>query len=378
MTRALVRTIVIPAVVLLPLVGCEAKKSSNPLSPSIAGPIEGVEITTPRLLEPSQGTRLKASQQPVRLLIENSSTNGVRPVAYVFEVATDREFANKAFSRSGVAPGGDGRTSVTVDALETGRKYYWRVKADDGANSSPHALSEFELLPRPHMDPPPAHAPANNAQLANRKPELVVGRSNRNEAIGNVVYYFQIALDVTFGSIVSDGSRSEAGGTTMYMPAADLTGNTTYYWRARASDGEFTSDWTPINAFRTAAAPAPGPGPAPGPAPVPGGPCNSSNPEAIVQCERAKYPGFMSHSQMYDFVVAVVQSLNRNGIGGGPFGILRKTGGTNCNGYSCDVICAGQGGGQRQYDVLSDIDGAQSAKFDGPLPTIRVDVCEIR
>jgi hypothetical protein len=81
---------------------------------------------------------------------------------------------------------------------------------------------------------------------------------------------------------------------------------------------------------------------------------------------------------MYNFVVAVVQSLNRNGIGGGPFGILRKTSGTNCNGYSCDIVCAGQGGGQRQYDVLGDIDGAQLAKFDGPLPTIRVDVCEIR
>ena len=70
MTRVLVRTIALPALVLVPLFGCEAKKSSNPLSPSIAGPIAGVEITAPRLLEPGQGTRLKASQQPVRLLID--------------------------------------------------------------------------------------------------------------------------------------------------------------------------------------------------------------------------------------------------------------------------------------------------------------------
>ena len=377
MTRALVRTIVLPSLMLVPLVGCEAKKSSNPLSPSVAGPIEGVEITAPRLLEPAQGTKLKASQQPVRLLIENSSTNGVRPVAYVFEVATDSGFANKAFSRSGVVPGADGRTSVTVEALESGRQYHWRVKADDGANSSPHALSQFEILPRPQMDPPTPQSPVNNAQLTTRRPELVVGKASRNAGIGSVVWYdFQIALDVTFGSVVSAGSREDLGPTTSYMPDGELTGGTTYYWRSRASDGETTTGWSAINSFRTAAAPAPGP--APGPAPAPGGPCNSGSAEAIVQCERAKYSGHMSHGEMYNFVVAVVQSLNRNGIGGGPFGLLRKTGGTNCNGYSCDVVCAGQGGGQRQYDILSDIDGAQTPKFDGPLPTIRVDVCEIR
>ena len=378
MTRALVRTFALSALA-VPLFGCEAKKSSNPLSPSIAGPIAGVEITAPKLLEPGQGIRLKASQQPVRLLIENSATNGVRPVSYLFEVATDSGFTNKAFARSGVVPGTDGRTSVVVEALETGRKYFWRVKADDGANSSQPSLSEFEILPRPQMDPPPPQSPANNAQLANRRPELVVGRSNRNAGIGEVVWYdFQVALDVTFANVVTWGSRAEAGATTGFVPDADLTGGTTFYWRARANDAEVTTGWSAINSFRTAAAPAPGPGPAPGPAPAPGGPCNSGSAEAIVHCERAKYPGHMSHGDMYNFVVAVVQSLNRNGIGGGPFGILRKTSGTNCNGYSCDVVCAGQGGGQRQYDVLSDIDGAQSPKFDGPLPTIRVDVCEIR
>lgn len=29
--------------------GCEQKKSSNPLSPSVAGPIPGVAITAPKL-----------------------------------------------------------------------------------------------------------------------------------------------------------------------------------------------------------------------------------------------------------------------------------------------------------------------------------------
>ncbi len=86
----------------------------------------------------------------------------------------------------------------------------------------------------------------------------------------------------------------------------------------------------------------------------------------------------MSHDQMYQFVKAVAQSLNRNGIGGGPFGILRKGAGTSCNGYSCDVVCSGNGGGQRQWDVLGDIDGAQNPGFGEITGTKRLDACEVQ
>jgi hypothetical protein len=88
----------------------------------------------------------------------------------------------------------------------------------------------------------------------------------------------------------------------------------------------------------------------------------------------------MSSGQMLSMLIATAKSLNANGIGGGPYGILRKGGGTNCGGYSCDIICAGQGTGQRQWDVLSDIQGAQGAMWLGPhtWPDIRVDACEIQ
>src|SRR5687768_11700243 len=63
---------VLCAALLMTLAGCETTKSETPLSPSIAGPIAGVEITAPRLLQPGQGTKLKESQQPITLLVENS------------------------------------------------------------------------------------------------------------------------------------------------------------------------------------------------------------------------------------------------------------------------------------------------------------------
>ena len=69
----------LPILFAIGLLGCEAKKSENPLSPSVAGPLAGVDITQPRLLEPTQGFKVKESQQPLKLVIENSTTSGVRP-----------------------------------------------------------------------------------------------------------------------------------------------------------------------------------------------------------------------------------------------------------------------------------------------------------
>jgi hypothetical protein len=87
----------------------------------------------------------------------------------------------------------------------------------------------------------------------------------------------------------------------------------------------------------------------------------------------------MSDSQIVTFLMNVADSLNRNGIAGGPFGALKKSGGTNCDGYSCDIICANQGLAQKQWDVLGDSDGAQTPGWNGPstVPNIRVDVCVI-
>ncbi len=366
----------LPAVFAFALAGCEAKKSSNPLSPSVAGPIAGVSITAPKLLEPAQGFKFKESQQPIKLLIENSSTTGVRPITYMFEVAADSAFQTKVYARAGV-PGGDGgRTSVQVDRLDLGRAYYWRAKADDGANASQFTSAQFEVLPKASLNAPPLVSPVNNDRTTTRRPGLTVGSSDRNAAVGDLTYEFQVATDQAFGAVVASGRVGESGGQTTFTVSADLGVNLQHFWRARATDGETTSAWAATQTFRTPAA-APAPSPSPGPAP--GGPCISGSPLAIVQCERAKY-GHMSSSQTVEFERAVARSLNSNGIGGGPFGILRKGGGSNCNGYACDIICAGQGSGQRQWDVLGDAEGAQLPDWAGPKTgsQIRPDVCEIQ
>src|SRR3954454_18734789 len=195
----------LPAILLLSLLGCEAQKSSSPLSPSVAGPIPGVEITPPKLLEPLQGFKFKESQQPIKLLIENASSNGVRPVTYMFEVATDTAFTTKVYARAGVPAGEGGRTSVQIDRLDLGRAYYWRAKGDDGANSSAFASAQFEVLPKPLINPPAPVAPINGVRTTSARPTLTVSNADRNAAVGDLAYEFQVATDQTFASLATAG-----------------------------------------------------------------------------------------------------------------------------------------------------------------------------
>ena len=85
---------------LVTIAGCESTKSANPLSPTVAGPIPGVNISPPKLLEPGQGWKFKDSQQPLTLLIENASSNGVRPIRYGFQIATDPDFKAIVFTKT--------------------------------------------------------------------------------------------------------------------------------------------------------------------------------------------------------------------------------------------------------------------------------------
>ena len=280
------RTNFVPAaalsVALATTLACQAEKSETPLSPSVAGPIPGVEISPPQMIEPAQGSRYKENQQPIRLSVGNATSNGVRPLYYTFEVAADSAFQTKMFARSQVQPG-DGQTSVTIDRLELGHTYYWRARAEDGANTGPFSTVQFEVLPRAQLGAPPLLSPINNQRTGSRRPELVVGRAERNAAVGAVGYEFYIALDAAFSQLVAVGGVGETGDTTSFTPDANLAADRQHFWKVRASDNETTSEWSGVQAFVTAGASSPPP-----PGPAPGGPCNSSSAEAIVACERGK------------------------------------------------------------------------------------------
>lgn len=278
------------ALSVLGLAGCEAAKSSNPTAPSVAGPIPGVNISAPALLEPAQGLKFKENEQPIRLVVANATTNGVRPLTYNFEVATDPGFGTKVFSRSGVAPG-DGKTSVQVDRLEIGRSYYWRAWAEDGANTGAMASAGFEIFPKPAVTPPAAVAPVNQEVVPSTTPTLKVQNASFIGPVGWLAYEFQVATDEAFTRLVAAGIVNQGSGETTFT-STPLTAATLHFWRVRAGDGESSSGWSPTQVFRTPAAPKQ-PTPPASPSPTGGGgggSCASSDGNFIIQCIGNKYP----------------------------------------------------------------------------------------
>lgn len=275
------------------LTACERTKSETPLSPLIAGPIEGVEITTPVLLEPELNRQFKPDQQPLTLLIENPSSNSPRPFQLTVQIATDANFTNIVHATTTLEPGtGNGRTAYQLpEALEPGRVYYWRVKADDGANASEFtAARAFEVLEPVIIGVPTLVSPIGGVRTTSRRPALTVTNAPVSGPYAPLTYYFEAALDTTFASRVIAAEAVPGSGETSIAPVMDLAVDTLHYWRVRVSDGEVTGDWSPVETFRTPLAITP-------PPPPPGGgngDCASDSGPAIVACIEASYPSYLA------------------------------------------------------------------------------------
>src|SRR5215210_43115 len=92
-----------------------ACSSKSPSQPSGTGSIAG-----PRQQQPANGAVVRNADQPLTLSVANALVTQPSTTTYTFEVATDSGFANKVQTKSGVAEGTGGQTSVRLDALAAG------------------------------------------------------------------------------------------------------------------------------------------------------------------------------------------------------------------------------------------------------------------
>ncbi len=157
------------------LSGCQLEKSASPLSPAVAGPIEGVVISTPALLEPGQDWELRSRDQPVKLLFQNSDSNGVRPLKYSLDIASDAAFKNIVFARTGLEPNVASETRFQLpDKLAAGT-YWWRTRAEDGANTSPYStVKSFIVIAEVVLSPPVPSSPATGSTVSDTTPTFKV------------------------------------------------------------------------------------------------------------------------------------------------------------------------------------------------------------
>jgi hypothetical protein len=283
------------------LVGCQVEKSANPLSPSIAGPVEGVVISTPNLLEPGQDWELRARDQPVRLLFQNAETNGARPLKYSIDIAGDSEFKNIAFARTGIEPGGDGVTSLQLPDKLAPATYWWRTRAEDGANTGPYSTTKsFLVLAQVILGDPTPSSPSSGSTIAGLIPEFKVKAGDRSGITDDIEYILQVSNNSTFTSIAATFTEKETWPETRIAPNYSFLYDKTYYWRVRAwhtGEGADQGPWSSVRTFSTPSPPVGPPPPGPDQGPDPGPPtnpnsCNSSAGSDIADCIAARYPSY--------------------------------------------------------------------------------------
>ena len=253
------------------LTACEATKSSNPLSPDVAGPIPGINITAPTMLTPATGVKIALDQQPVTLQIQNAGSNGPRPLSYDLDIATDANFNNKVFSRQGIAPGDGGRTSLKLpDPLATDHTYFWRARAEDGANTGPYSPTfSFSVYTPVVINAPVATSPAPNATVDSLRPSLIITNATHTGPAGAITYLVEVADSDSFANKIA-WTAAETPSTTTFSPPSDLAYAKLYFWHARAADPTTTGPFSATRTFNTPAvpvAPTPPPSGPSGPAP---------------------------------------------------------------------------------------------------------------
>ena len=363
--------------------GCEVEKSENPLSPTVAGPIPGVEITAPKPLEPGSGAQISGDKQPVTLLLENASSNGATAAELHLRSghrrrlhATRSSPAKASRPATTAAPRCGCPTRSAPAAATTGAPR--RRTAPTPAPIRRRRRSTSSR--RSSFDKPTPMSPINNEQVSSQSaPEFEFGNAPRAGHAGSSRLRHrgrdQRHVRATArGLELSPSSRvrpSSAAVRPASEPAALLA-------CARVPGRH------PRPVVRHADLPDAGARVAPAPtrpaAAAPEQLLGATRALTVVQCRRSQVRRHMAARQTLDVPPRGRERSELNGVAGsGPFGILQKPGGV-CGGYSCDIICTGQGTSQQQWDILGDSDGAQTPIWSGPstYPDIRVDTCDIQ
>lgn len=188
------------------------------------------------------------------LTVTNSIDIDGDALTYYFEVATDEAGEHIVASAGNIAPGSQGTTLWQVQpTLAEGALYYWRAVVTDehGASTATEWSSFFVNPTNTAPTVPLLLAPVGGVDIATLPVYLQL--TNSSDADGDAITYtFQVDTVPTFDSsnvFTSGPVPTDPGGTTSY-PLISLSDNTTYYWRAMASDGIASSQWSSEATFR--------------------------------------------------------------------------------------------------------------------------------
>ncbi len=226
---------------------------------------------------------------------------------------------------------------------------------------SPSAVSQDAAAAQLKVAPPVPLAPADGAVVDDDDPELTIQNASPLHVDDlPLSYVFEVHDEA--GNLVYRSGAVPAGpdGRTTHEVGKGLAFDAGFTWHAYAVYQGAAGPASTAAGFRTFNRY--------------GASCAHLGSEfAIVECRRAQY-GFMSAADRVEMLRRIAYDLNRASAEHAPYGILVKHTGSNCHGYSCDIICS-NAGLHRQWDVLLDEDRAQIPLWNR-LGAVAVRPCE--
>jgi hypothetical protein len=162
------------------------------------------------------------------------------------EIYADEALTLPVTAVHGLVVPGDGTVRWTVEPpLDDNTRYYWRAIVLDGQGLASATAPAAFTVDTANRAPaaPTIGFPADGAEISAIDVELSV--ANAVDADGDALWYY-FEIDTLPGFSGADKQASvmigEGSGVTAW-PVANLTDNTTYYWRARATDTAAPSRW---------------------------------------------------------------------------------------------------------------------------------------
>ena len=200
-----------------------------PTTPTINNPGDNSEVTT---LTPT--------------LVVNPSTDlNLDQISYDFELYSDANLSDLATSTTGA------ETSWQVDvSLVDSVRYYWRARAVDEHGAASDWSDTVSFLVNVNYQPtaPTLNNPVSGGTVTSLTPTLSVNNSTDPDN-DTLSYEFELYSDQNLSNQVASSTVSQGNLITSWTLSSPLTDNTTYYWRARANDGNLASSWMPTALF---------------------------------------------------------------------------------------------------------------------------------
>lgn len=195
-----------------------------------AGDARAQPPTVPELVAPLPGSVVDVLR-PV-LIARDAVDPESDPLVYDWSLALDSTFANIVDGGVGQPADGSGQVRfVLASDLVEDRRYCWRVRADDGQQSSAYAAACFVVSTR--NDPPSVPVPLSPSdQQGATTTTPVFSWSPSTDPEDDAISY-----DIEVADERGDAVGSVGGvlGTVAAI-AAKLTNGATYTWRVRAID----------------------------------------------------------------------------------------------------------------------------------------------